>query len=87
MSGNRARRQSPAVDYAPGFFCALVHAHNWPPRFESAGNWVSKRHAAPHVISAQSRCGQGFDANPLGLAGAIPHVKQWEARKAMEASK
>lgn len=28
------RRRTPARDYPPGFFTALVVQHNWPPRFE-----------------------------------------------------
>ena len=83
----RRKQHGPAADYAPGYFTADIREHNWPPRFESRGDWRSKRDAAPHVISERSRAGQGFDANPLGLPGAVPHVKQWESRKAREAGK
>ena len=78
-------KAAPAVEYAPGYFTALIFDHRWPPRFESVGRWVSSRHAAPHVISAQSRSGQGFDAHPIGLPGAKVHTTQYEAHRAREA--
>ena len=87
-AGNRRRRTkaAPAADYYPGYFTALIREQNWPPMFESRGNWSSARHAAPHVISAQSRGNAGFDAHPIGLPGAKEHTTRWEAHQAREAS-
>lgn len=87
-AANRKRRTKAAapVEYAPGYFCALIRQHNWPPFFQSRG-WASSRHAPPHVISAQSRNGSGHAAYPLGLPGAKVHTMQHEAHKAREASK
>ena len=82
----RRKAHGAAVEYAPGFFTEDIRAHDWPPSFVSVGRWTSLRHAAPHVISAQSRGNQGFDSNPLGLPGAKVHVTQWEARKAQKAA-
>lgn len=83
----RKHKATVAQEYAPGYFCELIFAHNWPPRFESVGRWTSARHAAPHVISAQSRAGQGFDAHGIDLPGSRVHVENWKARQAREASK
>ena len=89
LAAKRARRTKAAapVEYPDGYFCELISKHNWPPRFESVGRWTSARHAAPHVISAQSRSGSGHAAHPLGLPGAKQHITQWEARKALEVAK
>lgn len=83
-SHKRKPKAAAPAEYAPGYFCELVYAHNWPPRFESIGAWASKR-APAHVIAEQCRSNAGFNVHALGLTGAIPHVKQWEARKDMEA--
>jgi len=66
----------PSEAYAPGFFTELVHQHRWPPRFVSrAWGGVEKVTPAPH------RHG-GFDKNPLGLPGAAPYIRMFEAQAA-----
>lgn len=71
---------TPAREYAPGYFTALIRRHNWPPRFEAA--IVTGPLAYSRLAAQVFRTGTGFDAHPLGLPGATPYVVAWEARKA-----
>ena len=57
------------VEYTAGHFCALVHAHNWPPEFVS--RWPSR---AVKVMPQNHRKNGGFDRHPVGLIGAIPYI-------------
>ena len=35
-NGRRKRAGTPAADYPPGYFTALVRQHNWPPMWQPA---------------------------------------------------
>lgn len=81
----RRKAHGAAVEYPAGYFTELMRADGgWPPRFESRGSWVSTRHAAPHVISAQSRGTDGFSAHGIDLPGARQHVENYRAHAARE---
>lgn len=79
-AGNRRRKAEPvqAVDYPPGFFTALVVAHNWPPMWQPAEHrWPALRGAAaaaalsPVLAAAQRRTSEsvGWGRGTLPMAG------------------
>ena len=79
--GAKRRKQAPPLptkDYPAGFLSALVVQHNWPPSFrpQTLGASVQRLQQA---AQASRQHGNGFEANPLGLPGALEHVKRWKA--------
>lgn len=67
---------TPAREFVPGFFTALVRLHNWPPNFQPQAEWAGKRVVAAEKIRANG----GFDGAPLGLEGAKEHIQRWQAQ-------
>ena len=70
----RASPAEPAADYVPGFFTALVHRHNWPPRWQSAMPEPDHRQAAAVRAGQVARrvgneTGLGWGNGTLALPG------------------
>lgn len=68
----KAAKARPEVTYAPGHFTDLIVRHDWPPRFVS-------RMPVTATVRVNNR-GNGFDRNPLGLAGAAEYTARWEGK-------
>jgi len=71
------RKATPATAYPPGYFTALVYAHNWPPRYEPqpvhAAPGTPKRGRPPTLTSAererQAAAGIGWGTGAVVMAG------------------
>lgn len=60
----------PSADYPPGFFCELIRAHNWPPRFES--QYQRTNEVEWSLISRINREAQQAKGNSGTIVGISP---------------
>lgn len=89
MTKPKRRQRQQSETYPAGHFLALVHEHNWPPRFESAMHtvsdpWKSRSLSAMESRERQAVTGTGWGAGTLkDVMGGTPATPKpaWMMRR------
>ena len=75
---------TPARQYAPGFFTALVRQHDWPPAFKPSMTKDRSLAVQNDATREMLAAGRGFASVDLGLPGAAEHIKRWRRESAVK---